>query len=293
MCYHKSLVAKYNDLMDHYTASFDPVISDLELTKERFSLLMSRDEKQEPHSKEEIKELKDLQKIIHAYTDTEYRMFHENGFDYLPSPIITAGAPDEFKLFHWGLIPFHMKTNKDAFGLRPMTLNCISEEMYEKNSFQNAVKNGQRCLIPVTGFYEWRSIGPDQKTKIPYFVSFKSRSIVSFAGVYSRWQNKETGEFYYSYAVLTTLANSLMEYVHNKAKRMPVVIPKEFEKDWLNKNLTKDDVMALCQPFNSDAMKANTISKLITTKRAETNVEEILSLHNYEAVGNDEILSEL
>jgi hypothetical protein len=33
-------------------------------------------------------------------------------------------------------------------------------------------------------------------------------------------------------------------------------------------------VVALCQPFKSELMKANTISKLITTKKAKTNVEE-------------------
>lgn len=51
-------------------------------------------------------------------------------------------------------------------------------------------------------------------------------------------------------------------------------------------------MLALCQPFNSESMRANTVSKLITTKEAETNVEEVLKLHNYEKVGTDELISE-
>lgn len=293
MCYHKSLVARYENLMEHYSASFDSVISDLYLTKERFSELMSRNEKDEPYTKEEIKELKNLQKTINSFDDTQCKRYHENGFDFLPSPIVTAGAPEEFKFFNWGLVPFYMSDWSKAVALRTQTLNCISEEMYEKPSFKDAAKNGQRCLIPTTGFYEWRWLDEKGKNKIPYYVSFKEEPIMSIAGLYSRWKDKRTDQYYYSYTVLTTQANPMMEYVHNSKRRMPVFIPRQYEKDWLNKNLTKDDVLALCAPLQKEAMRANTISKLITTKEAETNVEDVLKLHNYEKLGTDEIVAEL
>ena len=69
--------------------------------------------------------------------------------------------------------------------------------------------------------------------------------------------------------------------------------PREFEKDWLNKDLSKDDVLALCQPYKNEEMKAHTVSKLITTKNTDTNVDEVLKLHNYEKVGTDEIVAEI
>src|SRR5687768_12792233 len=108
MCYHKSLVAKYESLIEHYSASFDSIISELYLLKDRFSALMTRAEKDEPYSKEEVKELKNLQKIINTFTDAHYKKYYENGFDFLPSPIITAGTADEFKFFNWGLVPFYI-----------------------------------------------------------------------------------------------------------------------------------------------------------------------------------------
>lgn len=293
MCYHKSLVVQYNKLLEHYSASFDSITEELVLIKERFSILMARDEKLNPYSKEEIKELKDLQKIINSFTDTHYKRYHENGFDFHPSPIITVGEPDQFKFFRWGLIPYYMSDKTKAMALRTSTLNCISEEMYDKPSFKDPAKNAQRCLIPVTGFYEWRWLDEKGKEKIPYYVSFKNQPIMSVAGLYSRWKDRSTEQYYFSYTVLTTAANSMMEYVHNNKKRMPVFIPREYEKDWLNKNLSKDDVLALCQPFKSDAMKANTVSKLITTKEADTNIEDVLKLHKYEKVSTDEVLTEL
>jgi putative SOS response-associated peptidase YedK len=293
MCYHKSLVQKYNDLMDHYSASFNSITEELEPIKERFSIMMSRDSKSEPYSKQETQELTWLQKTLNSFTDTEFKRYHENGFDFLPTPIITAGAPEEFKLFRWGLIPFYMSDKEKAMALRVSTLNCISEEMYDKQSFKDAAKNGQRCLIPTSGFYEWRWLDEKGKVKIPYYVSLKERPLVSMAGLYSRWKDKTTDQYYYTYTVLTTTANPMMEYVHNNKKRMPVIIPREFEKDWLNKNLSKDDVLALCQPFKNEAMRAHTVSKLITTKNTETNVDEVLKLHNYEKVGTDEIVAQL
>ena len=73
-----------------------------------------------------------------------------------------------------------------------------------------------------------------------------------------------------------------MSEIHNSKKRMPVIIPREYEKDWLNRNLTDDDVKAFCRPIDADLMTAHTVSKLITTKGADTNVEEVMKLHDYE-----------
>lgn len=283
MCYHKALVAKYENLMEYYSASFDSVTEEVNSIRERFSILMQKENRADPYTKEEISELKWAQKTLESFTETEYKRYHENGFDYLPTPIITAGAPNEFKLFRWGLIPFYMSDKQKAFALRPSTLNCISEEMYEKPSFRDAAKNSQRCLIPTTGFYEWQWLDEKGKSKIPYYISIKDQPVVSIAGIYSRWKDKTTNEYYYTYSVLTTRANPLMETIHNSKKRMPVIIPKEYERDWLNRDLKQEDVLALCQPFDTTSMKAHTVSKLITTKDAETNVEEVFQLHEYKS----------
>ena len=284
MCYHKSLVVRYEALMEYYSASFSSVTAELELLEERYSNLKSRDQSNEPYTKEELSELKWSEKSLQSFGASDYKRFHENGFDYLPTPIITAGAPEEFKLMRWGLIPFYMKEKAKAFALRPSTLNCISEEMFEKPSFRDAVKNGQRCLIPTTGFYEWHWNDVKGKTKIPFFVSLKDQPIGSIAGLYSRWKDSDSGQYLHTYTVLTTAANPLMAHIHNSKKRMPVIIPREFEKDWLSKTLSNDDVAALCRPFDADAMKAITISKLITTKDIETNVAAVMAEQAYEEI---------
>lgn len=135
--------------------------------------------------------------------------------------------------------------------------------MYDKPSFKYSLKENRRCIIPATGFFEWMDFN---KKKYPHFIHVKSSKIFSLAGLYSVWTDKSTGEEIGTYTVLTTKANPLMERVHNLKKRMPVILPKDFEKDWLNPNLSKDDVLALCLPYPESDMDAYTITKLITDR---------------------------
>jgi putative SOS response-associated peptidase YedK len=248
MCYHKSLKQDLNYLADYYSASYSEAMKEI----------------YEPH-------------------------FHENGFDFLPTPVITAGKPQELQPLTWGMIPFWVKDLPAALKLRTSTLNCISEEMYDKPSFRDAAKEGKRCLIPCSGFFEWRWLNPDDKKskKIPYFIFLKDSPVFSIAGLYSGWTDKSSGSRYYTYSVLTTKANSLMDKIHNTKRRMPVIIPREYEKDWLSPSLGKEDVLAFCQPFQDFSMDAYTVSKRITSKTEETNVPEVQDKEFYPELNSD------
>jgi putative SOS response-associated peptidase YedK len=307
MCYHKALATNISELEEHYNASFQSITEDLEIIKEKFAVLARKDgalhalSLTQPasihnllvaysqknslpahYTKQELSELKYYLRTLSGIDKEKISRYHENGFDYLPTPVITAGEPDQFKLFRWGLIPFYMNDAEKAMTLRTQTLNCISEEMVDKPSYRDAVKNGQRCLIPVTGFYEWRWLDEKGTVKIPYYVTFRDQRVRSMAGLYSRWKDKVTGEYYYSYTVLTTRANSILEYVHNHKQRMPVFISREDEKAWLNRDLSQKDMMDLCTPSQDSAMRAYTISKLLTTRNIVTNVAEVQQPMNYQ-----------
>jgi putative SOS response-associated peptidase YedK len=306
MCYYKSLAKKENELLEHYAASFETISEELERIKERFNSLLQKDDKlgglslnkpEEIHnlliaysqkdslpaqySKQDLSEMKRSLKTLSSFHGGAIHRYLENGFDYLPTPIITAGDPTQFKLFNWGLIPPSMTDKEKAMALRLNTLNCISEEMYNTYSFRDAAKNAQRCLIPVTGFFEWYWLDEKGTIKIPYYITFRDQKIRSMAGLYARWMDKETGHYYYSYTVLTTEANLLLSHVHNSKKRMPVFIAKEDEQSWLNKELNIKDVRELCQPTKDPLMRAYTISKLLTTRNVINNVPQVLQPMNY------------
>ena len=197
------------------------------------------------------------------------RRYHVNGFDHVHSPVFKTDG--EVVPMQWGLIPGWTKSWTEALQMRTRTLNCISEEAYDKPSYRDSLKTGKRCLIPITGFFEWRWADARGKNKYPYYIRVKEQKIFSLAGIYASWVNKETGEELLTYSVLTTKANPLMEKIHNSKKRMPVIIPREMEQDWLNPQLAKDDVLAFCQPYDQAKMEAYTIGKLITSRSVDPN----------------------
>ena len=199
--------------------------------------------------------------------------FHENGFDHKLSSVLIK---DGFGYFSWGLIPWFTKAEQ-ALIIRNQTLNCISEEMFVKPSFRDSLKDGKRCLIPMTGFYEWKWLDSKGKEKQPYYIHLNNQKIFSAAGLYSIWNDKANNVSIHTYTILTTKANPLMTKIHNTKKRMPVIIPREYEKDWLNPMLNKEEVLALCQPFDTKKMDAYVISKRITSKKDPTNVPEVLA----------------
>lgn len=150
-----------------------------------------------------------------------------NGFTHPKTPVITNAATDKIQLFNWGLIP------SDSYDetIRQYTLNARIETIEEKKSFKNNVNN--RCLIIADGFYEWKWLDSKGKNKQKHLISLPDEALYCYAGIYSEWVNKVTGEIVNSYSIITTEANELMAEIHRK-KRMPVILKPEDENSWLN-----------------------------------------------------------
>jgi putative SOS response-associated peptidase YedK len=307
MCYHKATKVDYDALSEHYNASFDSIHQELEPIHHNLMNLFKKDEVLKTlsiedteaiwnqliqysakdslpkyYSKDELKLMKWWFKTLTGFNEYGINRFHENGFDHLPSPIITAGSPDEFKLFQWGLVPFFAEDETEAAKIRKQTLNCISEEMFQKRSFAPSLKNAQRCLIPVSGCFEWKWLDDEGTIKVPYYITFTDHQIRSLAGLYAR-RKKPSGEYEYTYTILTTSANPMFGRIHNSKYRMPVFIDKENEKTWLDKSLSQDKVLDLCLPNMDPAMQGYTVSKILTTKNINTNVPEVIARMDYNA----------
>ncbi|MBS1777601.1 MAG: SOS response-associated peptidase [Bacteroidetes bacterium] len=150
-----------------------------------------------------------------------------NGFQYPKTPVITNKQPNEIQLYAWGLIPFWAKDNS----IRKNTLNAKIETIHQKPSFRNVINN--RCLVLADGFYEWQWLDPKGKQKQKYELTLPDHETFAFAGLWSEWIDKSTGEIIYTYTILTTEANELMSKIHNTKKRMPIILSQDNEQDWL------------------------------------------------------------
>lgn len=188
--------------------------------------------------------------IVEIAQDIINEQYHVNAFNFPKYPIVTTS--DEVEIFNWGLIPFWVKNEEDADEIKRMTLNARADTIFEKPSFREPILK-KRCIIPSTGYFEWRHEGAK---KIPYFIHLKDEEIFSMAGIYDTWVNKATGTEHSTFSIITTDANPLTDYIHNTKHRMPAILSKEDEEKWLDSNLSKAEIASLLKPYDESLMDA-------------------------------------
>lgn len=175
--------------------------------------------------------LSDIERTLDARfiePDSYQPQLEINAFSFAKTPVITNENRGEIQMFNWGLIPFWAKDDR----IKKLTLNSKIETVKEKPAFRNSVD--RRCLIIADGYYEWQWKDTKGKEKQKFLIKPKDQDIFTFAGIYSTWTNPQTNKLINSYTILTTEANELMSEIHNNKKRMPVVLKKEDQKNWLS-----------------------------------------------------------
>ncbi len=194
----------------------------------------------------------------------------QNGFSYAPWPIIKQQNEQlQLQEAHWEFIASwskdweSIKENRKKF----TTLNAKGETLFTSKLYQQAAKE-QRCLVLVSGFYEWRNINiPNSKktVKVPYYISLKEKEYFYMAGIYNNWIDKNTGEIITNFAIVTTAANSIMAQIHNSQMRMPVILNDEKAIQWLQPNDETTIQQLAITKINSDALIAYTVDREFRT----------------------------
>jgi putative SOS response-associated peptidase YedK len=124
--------------------------------------------------------------------------------------------------------------------------------------FRDAMANG-RCLIPATGFYEWRT-QPGSGLKTPMHIRLKSGEVFAFAGLWT--PGKHHGPP--TAAIVTCGPNELMARIHT---RMPAILRRDDEALWLDPTFT--DAETLLQPYPADEMEAYAVASLVNSFQNE------------------------
>ena len=207
-------------------------------------------------------------------------IYHHSGFSAPLHPVIANESVQSIQFFQWGLVPFWTKDESAAERIRTQTLNAKAETIHQKPSFRASIMT-KRCLVLVDGFYEWREVG---NSKYPYYITLVTGDAFALAGIWDSWQNNKTGEVKETFSIITTRANSLLERIHNTRKRMPVILRQADERRWLEKNLDRTAIDSLLEPYDASLMQAHTVSRLISTKRPNTNVPEVMREFQYEGL---------
>lgn len=160
--------------------------------------------------------------------------------------------------FQWGLIPSWARDIK--MGAR--MINARSETAAEKPAFRAAFKR-RRCLIPMTGFYEWQK--QNGGAKQPMYIHPQDEALFAAAGLWEQWQSDDGSEIL-SCTILTTTANKLMETIHD---RMPVFVSREDYDLWLDEEAPLPAVQAILKPYPAERMATYPVSAYVNNPRNE------------------------
>lgn len=141
------------------------------------------------------------------------------------------------ELARWSFTPSFSKT----LALNYPTFNARSEGAAEKPTWRASVKS-KRCVIPASGYYEWRAT-PDSKTKTPYFISDARSQPLLFAGLYSWWREPgSTGSdgWNLTATIMTRAAVGTVAELHD---RTPVTLPERFVDEWIAADVVGDQTL--------------------------------------------------
>ncbi len=118
-----------------------------------------------------------------------------------------------------------------------------------------------RCLVPATGFYEWRA---SKDGKIPFYIHPKKIELYSFAGIWDNWKSKDGHEIK-TYSIMTTEPNKEMKAIHN---RMPVILHPEAEASWIEPSNDKpENLESLLFPFEDNGLEIYEVSRDVNSPR--------------------------
>ena len=123
--------------------------------------------------------------------------------------------------YDWGI-----KFSKSS----PLIFNSRMETIIEKKFWLNTF-NRNRCLIPMSAFYEWKKEG---SKKVPYRIFLKTEDLFFVPALF--YSN--------SASLLTTTPNAFIKPIHH---RMPVIFTYKNAVSFLRN--TVDQNLKLCVPF--------------------------------------------
>lgn len=151
-------------------------------------------------------------------------------------------------LVRWGITP------RWAGAKSTLLVNARGESVTEKSTFKKAFETS-RCIIPATGYYEWK-----RPEKDPYFISREGKSLMAMAGMIVT--SEVEGIEQPTCAIVTLAAAPNIEGIHD---RMPATIRSENWDGWLDPDVSGADALMLMEA--DPHMLARPVSRRVNSIR--------------------------
>lgn len=137
-------------------------------------------------------------------------------------PTMLAGTldADGYRERVWSLIPAWAESPRLSYS----TFNARAESVQTKPAFRSAWRKSQRCIVPVSAYFEWPVV---ESVKRCHRITAASGAPLLLAGLWDVWQGDTV---HHSFTVLTTSPVNSIAWVHH---RMPLVLEEGNLSLWL------------------------------------------------------------
>ncbi len=156
----------------------------------------------------------------------------------------------------WGLVPFWAKGEVPRYS----TINARLETLERAASYRAPWARGQRCIVPVEGFYEWQITA---EGKQPWFIRLLDGQPFGLAGLWDRSAGADAPGIQ-SCTIITLPANPLVARIHAKG-RMPAILTAEQATVWLE--ASPQEAHSVLAPRAMADMEAWPVSRRVNTPR--------------------------
>lgn len=109
-------------------------------------------------------------------------------------------------------------------------INVRSETASQKPIFRDGMLH-RRCIIPASWYFEWNR---NEKGKPKYAIGIEQKTVIYMAGIYRFEYDRP------AFSILTREPAESIQFIHS---RMPVILPREAVRDWLNTSCKADEIL--------------------------------------------------
>lgn len=169
------------------------------------------------------KKLKEVMTYYGALGECDFQP-HRDVAPGMDIPVLvwsTKRTRREMHLMRWGYVPTEGRAK------RPKIINARSETVCEKPFYSGAIAK-RRCIIPISGYYEWAC-----GTKERFLIKDSKGDLLSMAGIWSAGKGPLAGEC--SLLTCAVLTQSADKHMHAAPihERMPLLLDETDMNQWI------------------------------------------------------------
>jgi putative SOS response-associated peptidase YedK len=187
------------------------------------------------------------------------QMTVETRFNIAPTeqvPVLVKTGQSDWELhdMRWWLIPYWSKEPSNKYAM----FNARSESLTKSSAFREPFRH-RRCIMPVSGYYEWKTEGG---VKVPYYIEPETDNGLAFAALWDRWRGD--GQVVESCTIVTAAAPPAMQGIHN---RIPIHLTPEQIDAWVSGDTDSATLQEILTPAIRTPLKITAMSTYVNNAR--------------------------